>query len=502
MKRPAAVIVPEDAAMLILRAASLLIPSAQRVDWFAEWYAELWQVMRDRHNGPVQPKTDPVDFAMGAWRDAWSIRLEQLTRGARWLVQPGSAQRCSLSLTGGTLLAFLVCLALSASRHLLFPLPYHDPMSLVVISSNGDLGTRAPSIRYSDYREWTSDTAALFSQLAWYRPTKKGIVLPGYLSSHLTVAEASDNLPRLLDLHLPSMTPPPDFSGPQLILTQEAWRHSYHSDPRILGRIAEIDGTQIFIAGVLPDHDWQLPGAIDGLLLETPSALAEGAPGARGFAIARIRASAFPHPRDGWRWMSETSNGIPRRFACVSLPYLQGMPGAVFIFALLLACLALPATTALPLGDYPRHRGPLSIAAHARRWLFLIAKFALLTSLVYLSSVALSYGCAPAASLTAGYFQFPGSFLALLLGYRWILQDQRRRCPECLRLLSNPARVGQPSCNFLAWNGTELFCSRGHGLLHIPELPTSWFSTQRWLCLDPSWACLFPEKGVRSAEIV
>jgi len=28
---------------------------------------------------------------------------------------------------------------------------------------------------------------------------------------------------------------------------------------------------------------------------------------------------------------------------------------------------------------------------------------------------------------------------------------------------------------------------RRDGLLHIPEMPTSWFRTQRWLYLDPSW---------------
>jgi hypothetical protein len=58
--------------------------------------------------------------------------------------------------------------------------------------------------------------------------------------------------------------------------------------------------------------------------------------------------------------------------------------------------------------------------------------------------------------------------------------------------LANPARVGQFSRNFLAWNGTELVCLSGHGLLHVPDIPTSWFSSQRWLYLDPSWSALFP----------
>jgi hypothetical protein len=45
--------------------------------------------------------------------------------------------------------------------------------------------------------------------------------------------------------------------------------------------------------------------------------------------------------------------------------------------------------------------------------------------------------------------------------------------------MAHPVEVGHPSQTFLAWNGTELVCERGHTLLHIPEIPTSWFDTQR-----------------------
>jgi hypothetical protein len=492
----------EPTARFFLRVASLLVPAAQRADWFAEWNAELWQVIHGCHRGTARSQTDPIEFSAGAWRDAFWIRFDQGMRAMRWLVQPGSAQSCGLMLTASTLLALVVCLCLPATRSILLPLPYSDPGNLVVIASNGEVGTRNPSIRYADYREWTTDATPLFTQLAWYRPAIKGIYLAQHRPAQLALAEASNNLPQLLNLSLSSEAAPTNFHGPRLILTRSAYRREYRSDPRVLGRLADMDGQPVLIAAILPDRDWRLPGTVDGLLLEDPSSLANVAPGARGFAIARIRDSAFPRPRDGWRWMTETRNDIPRRFECISLPYLQGMPGSIFLFALLLACLALPATTALPLGDYPRLHGPLSLGAHARRWLFLAAKCALLISLVYFSSIALAYGCAPVGSTAAGFVYFPGSFLALLLGFRWILQDQRRRCPQCLRLLSNPARVGQPSCNFLAWSGTELFCSRGHGLLHIPELPTSWFSTQRWLCLDPSWGCLFADAPAPSVEIL
>ena len=50
-----------------------------------------------------------------------------------------------------------------------------------------------------------------------------------------------------------------------------------------------------------------------------------------------------------------------------------------------------------------------------------------------------------------------------------ILNDNK----HCLRPLAEPVRVGRPSLNFLEWNGTELLCTEGHGLLSIPEIESS-----------------------------
>jgi hypothetical protein len=61
----------------------------------------------------------------------------------------------------------------------------------------------------------------------------------------------------------------------------------------------------------------------------------------------------------------------------------------------------------------------------------------------------------------------------------------------------HPVQVGQPSRTFLDWSGTEMVCERGHTLLHIPEMPTSWFRAQRWVCLDGSWQFLFARPSGR-----
>jgi hypothetical protein len=121
----------------------------------------------------------------------------------------------------------------------------------------------------------------------------------------------------------------------------------------------------------------------------------------------------------------------------------------------------------------------------------LCTKIALLLPIVYFASLDMAYAFATPYSNAAAYIQLVSTFALCLFGLRWILRDQRQRCPVCLRLVEHPAQVGQASRTFLAWNGTELMCMDGHTLLHVPGIPTSWFGAQRWLYLDTSWDFLF-----------
>ena len=495
---------PAILARVNVRAASLLVPRADRASWTAEWYAELHHLCHDlEHEFADSPCANPLDFSLGAFHDAFWIRCDRLRSGGLPKLRSGSAARCALLLLTIALAALLICLALPGPRSALLGLPYGNSADVVVISSRGYAGTQSPSITLADYEEWTTDTGALFSQIAFYRPAIKGVNLVHRAPARLHVAQASDNLLHLLDLPESVKIMTPTQPGEmRLVLSHSVWRARYHGDPALVGRTADIDGRSVLIAGVIPDADWRLPGKFDAVLLEDASELAALPSRSRGFVVARIRDSAFPPPRGGWRKMVETQNRITRGFDCISVQHLLGQPSFVFLFALLLAGLALPATTALPLGDYPRRHDHLPGIVHARRWGFLLTKFALVVLIVDLASTGVAYGLYSGDPIAALYLQLAIAFPALLFSFRWTLEDQRRRCPECLRLLSNPARVGQASCNFLSWNGTEMFCVSGHGLLHIPELPTSWFSTQRWLCLDASWGCLFTDNRSPRAEMI
>lgn len=148
-----------------------------------------------------------------------------------------------------------------------------------------------------------------------------------------------------------------------------------------------------------------------------------------------------------------------------------------YLFMIVVSVPVLSATTSLALGEYPGKN-------HFRRWIFFATKIALILPIVYCGSLDV-------AATVARAFQPHGFLVGLIVGLRWALVDQRRRCPVCLRPLTNPTRIGGPSRTFLEWYGTELICVYGHGLLYVPEIPSSCYTTQRWQCLDPSWSSLF-----------
>jgi hypothetical protein len=75
--------------------------------------------------------------------------------------------------------------------------------------------------------------------------------------------------------------------------------------------------------------------------------------------------------------------------------------------------------------------------------------------------------------------------------FRWALIDQRRRCPVCLRVLGSPSGIGWASQVLLDLYGTEFICGQGHGLMQVPEIPSS-SSSQRWLTIEQSWSATFP----------
>ncbi len=166
-------------------------------------------------------------------------------------------------------------------------------------------------------------------------------------------------------------------------------------------------------------------------------------------------------------------------------PFLtvRGWLGAC-IRMLLFSCLFLPGTLAVWRRPVRYHR--TSWPSRLRRGIFLALKIALVQPIM-LCELLVQILIVPWAGL-AGYALF-------ILVLRWVILDQQQRCPVCLRSLTAPVRIGNPSRTFLDWYGAESACPHGHGLLHVSENAFSYSRTPQWLCLDDSWSDLFTAGG-------
>jgi hypothetical protein len=483
-------------SLAILRTAALLVPCRSRQDWLAEWRGELWHVCRAY--GSSSPFTRAhgqkkiTQFCLGAFADAFALRLD----GARSHLRPGTPRRLTLTLASLLLMSFLLCLAVPAIRDVFWASSTSPIDEVALISSEGHFDLDTPSVRFADYQAWKDDGLAPFRDLVFYRPATAQIHLEGRVPRKLRVGYASSSLMKLLPSSWADTVSMHRSSLPIALLSSKVWRQDFDSDPNIAGRTFYADGHRVTIAGIATSRSWPIPGDIDVLLVEQEADLAQSLSSKTGFVLApAIQAALHVEDADKPYILVEGLSGTVRRFECLTLAQRRKNPVELFLFSLLVACLALPATTPLPLGDYPEP-GALTLTMRIQRWLFLIVKLVLIMPTAFLFCLFVADCLGDAGTPTAAYLQMVCSFTTLLFSFRWALQDQRRRCPTCLCLLSHPVMVGHFSRSFLAWSGTELLCASGHGFLHIPEHPTSWFSTQRWLSIDSSWTSHFTEEAM------
>jgi hypothetical protein len=467
------------------------VPRNARSEWLQEWRSELWHVRQICSQDTAAHRQQEItSFALGAFQDALWLKRDHAASRPRIAFRPGTPARCILTLTIATIACVLFAYSRSSVWSLVRPYAYHDAKNLVMIARGGFETSSGPTMQLSEYEDWRHNSGHLFTGMAFYQLANRHMQASEVRERVLPIARASANLFSLLGVPIAFEV---SSEGNRIFLSRSVWLKLFKSDANIFGRTFRVDGQQAIVAGLVEDEYWRLPGKTGVWLLQDDRHIASMKPDTEGYLVAHAAPSIFPVDGDGRRQMY-----VPRKeegydwFTCESISERVRRPFSVFLFGLLLACLALPATTSLPLGEYPDNSHQVPWTTRVRRWAFLSLKFALIVPLVYFGSFDLAYGSNSLSVDASELLELFCTFWGLLLAFRWSLRDQRKRCPVCLRILTNPARVGQFSRNFLAWNGTELVCLSGHGLLHVPDLSTSWFGSQRWLYLDPSWTSLFP----------
>lgn len=218
----------------------------------------------------------------------------------------------------------------------------------------------------------------------------------------------------------------------------------------------------------VPSDSWLLPGHVDAVLFDD-NVIAALPERAHGYVIGRLLRTDFGSaPRltvpDGRGGYVGIRSGPLRSYPTYA------MPAVVFI------CLLVAAAT-----TSARFRVCLQ-GRHYRRWMFLSAKIVLLMFIGFFFILIVQ-------ALIGSEIR-PLVMPLYVIAFRWALIDQRHRCPECLRRLLLPVRIGVASQTFLEWYGTEFLCGDGHGLLQAPETSTASSDRQHWLRLDDSWATI------------
>ena len=482
----------------IVGAASFMVPAGQRAEWRREWHGELWYVRHElcesgALSGPAQREV--TAFCLGSLRDALWLRRESHQAHVPEPRISGAAGQCVLRLCTVLAVCFILACLLPGVQSERDPARFQVNPGVILIQASSSPESFAPTISPALFRDWKSTRQRYFDEFAFYRTVRETASLPSR-PARWQVTHASANLFALLGLDLPfDLAATADGGGlPGVILSHASWRRDFAYDPQVSGRVIRIGNRTARIAGVMPYGVWRLPGNPDAWLLEPDAQLAAATSEARGYLVAHLSTRGQAAMQGeivsiGLR----AAEDVDLEIYGVSLAHrLQG-PNGIFQFALILALLALPAVTSVTLGEsnYSSHR-PSRKRALMRR-IFLAAKFLLVGAIGYFASLDLAYWNASNYSPLAELAQLAWCFSICLFGFRWALADQRQRCPVCLRRVTHPAQVGLASRTFLGWNGTEMMCMGGHTLLHVPSLPTSWFSGQRWLYLDSSWDFLFAE---------
>lgn len=479
----------------IVYAASGMVPCAAREDWRREWLAELWQVERR----PVQNRQNDLSelfvstcFCLGAFRDARDLRRAASASWGLWSRVDRSAWACLMGLGALLLVSFTASLLLPGAAEARHASRFQVHPGLVLIRDAGAPSDWSATVPAALYRQWKNSRQRGFDDFAYYRIERASL---GGLPER-SIVHASVNLFSLLGLHVTvgDATKSHETTEPlrRVVLSDAAWRRQFGADPRIVNRDIWIDARPARVVAVAPAGVWRLPGgAPDAWLLESDASLEAGGD---GYVVAHLSRSGANEMWGGRVPITyNNADGDSRDFWGVDFAERTSSPARVYLFAMMLVLLALPAVTSVWLEDLPFSVQRASWERVLLRYGFLLFKSVLVMGITYYLSLDLTYGHTTGYVPGAAGVQFLASLLIGLLGMRWAILDQQHRCPICLRKVTHPARVGMASRTFLAWNGTEMICTGGHTLLHVPSLPTSWFNAPRWVYLDASWHFLFSE---------
>ncbi len=373
----------------ILRAASLFVPACQRVEWRSEWRGELWQV-RSQSSSKFSwtREREIAGFCVGAFSDAFCLR-----RIDRHVSAAHSSQTRSLPVRAFSVesawqcLLFMVALVGASYGLARFlpgvraerSLPEVPVRSGLVLIENANNEDSPPTISSGQFEAWRERKQEFFDGFAFYRVTRERVNL-GPVSKGWGVASASSNFFALMGLPVRFRQPDAsvDADLPSVILSEDLWKREFGADPHVAGSVVRLGLRRATIAGVAPVTAWQLPGKVDAWLFEPDSHNAEKG---SGYVVAHLTPSGKSKmDAQEIRITSYSPHRSPDDLRGIRINGATRGPWDAFLFAILLAFLALPAITSVSFGEESVSLHEISWPRRFCRSGFLAAKIALSVS--------------------------------------------------------------------------------------------------------------------------
>ncbi|HEY6248762.1 MAG TPA: ABC transporter permease [Candidatus Angelobacter sp.] len=493
---------------VVLWMASLLAPKAQRQAWLEKQRKEVWHWLHFLLESGQLNAARKRQIASHLWRafsDAlWSrFNRDKAIRLAREV--PRAPRFCLISL-GLLLIVVVVASGFAPTvRGALWWLPYKNPDRLVQLSFSGPYVHYPSDTLFLTTSRWSqqSKTAESLSAYSW-EPARMTTALG---REELISARVASNFFDVMGVNaeLGHVFHPGDqaLCPNCIVISNGLWEHGFHRDRGIVGKQVAFQGTTSTVIGVLPARFWFISREISVWTFSRTHARAFNNADRTG-AVLRLRPGVPRAEARGEfdKFVHDAASALGSAQAELAPIQDQALQGVeIYLLFALLALIGSMAILTLRLARSISLKMRVEFRENYRWWLFFAAKTVLLIATCFVASlegtrwVLLTFtGSLPSY---AGAISSWLLLVTTVLAITWSLHDQYRRCRICLKRLEHESYVGVPARLFLDWWGTELVCSQGHGLLHVPEMKASWLEDEQWIQLDDSWKPLFESEEAK-----
>jgi len=492
---------------LVLRAASLLVPRAMRAEWYREWHAELWHRIHFLYESNRLTPATRMELARDCWgsfADAAWLRFdrERVLHAAREI--PRTARFCLGSLTLVLVLVLLGSGFAPTIRRAFASMPYSQPERLADLSFYGNSVYYPMDTLFNTVPVWAAKSATTESAAgySWYTARivttngSRGVVaarVSPVFFEVLGVTAAAGRVFRAGDEHECARC---------VVISHHVWVTTFRSDPSIVGQYISVGNKDRLVIGVLPPGFRFVSPETAVWAVTSPEA-----EGLNNFAdhtgvVLRLRpgvtlVAASREYRNFVRAAGVAFGSADFNIDSISSRMRQG----VHLYMLFTLVTFVGSLIMLSRHFFSAKAGThLRAAGVMRWWAFFAVKTLLLLVTCCVGSIEgvrlfflSASGSVPAMAGAVSTWVF---LITTILALTWSLRDQRHRCRNCLCRLTHEAYVGVPGYLFLDYWGTELVCSHGHGLLHVPQMDACWLEENHWTELDSSWKPLFESEEV------